>query len=92
MVCSGLASGSKKLHAKGQMFCVAEVGNVVASELSCAILALYGHTCGDAKLQSIRPVNLQAACHAVFCVQNTKLSLFFAFFGHAFVDALRTFV
>ena len=38
MVCSGLALGSKKLHAKGQMFCVAEVGNVVASELSCAIL------------------------------------------------------
>ena len=37
MVCSGLASGSKKLHAKGQMFCVAEVGNVMASELSCVI-------------------------------------------------------
>ena len=39
MECSGLASGSKKLHAKGQMFCVAEVENVVASELSRAILA-----------------------------------------------------
>ena len=39
MVCSGLALGSKKLHAKGQMFCVAEVGNVMASELSYAILA-----------------------------------------------------
>ena len=58
MVCSGLALGSKKLHAKGQMFCVAEVGNVVASELSCAILALYGHTSDNAKLQSIRPVSV----------------------------------
>ena len=39
MVCSGLALSSKKLHVKGQIFCVAEVGNVVASELSREILA-----------------------------------------------------
>ena len=50
--------GQQKIARQGAMFCVAEVGNIVASALSCAILALYGHTCGDAKLQSIRPVSV----------------------------------
>ena len=77
MVCSGLALSSKKLHVKGQMFCVEEVGSVVASELSCAILALYGHTCGDAKLQSIRPVSVYRPLVMQYFVLRTQSRAYF---------------
>ena len=77
MVCSGLVSGSKKLHAKGQMFCVVEVGNVVASELSCVISVFDWAHEWHAKLQSIRPVSVYRPLVMQCFVLRTRSGAYF---------------